>query len=278
MLDHLARGRIHWGIGYTGIPTDLELFGFDPKERADQPGGQKVRERAQEALDLVLALWSAEGNFAFKGKYFQVDAPELNPELGRGLYMKPFQHPHPPIGIAGFTPTSGSLRIAGERGWIPMSNPVSLAHQLGQQWAVVEEGAASVGRKAHRSQWRIARDIYVGETPELAREEARAVLGKAYVDHLYPSRKDAGVLSLMKMDPAMPDEAVDVDYMMENIWIVGDPQECADKLRRLYQELGRFGTLLSVTWDSEDPSWYLRSMQILAEEVRPRLADLNGEE
>ena len=45
----------------------------------------------------------------------------------------------------------------------------------------------------------------------------------------------------------MPDEALDVDYMMENVWIVGDPQECADQIRALYEEVGR---RLATCWPS----------------------------
>ena len=35
--------------------------------------------------------------------------------------MRPFQRPHPPIGVAGIGPKSDMLTLAGERGWIPMS-------------------------------------------------------------------------------------------------------------------------------------------------------------
>ena len=28
-LDHMARGRLHWGVGSGGFPGDFEVFGFD---------------------------------------------------------------------------------------------------------------------------------------------------------------------------------------------------------------------------------------------------------
>ena len=28
MLDHMARGRIYWGIGFWSLPTDLQLHGI----------------------------------------------------------------------------------------------------------------------------------------------------------------------------------------------------------------------------------------------------------
>ena len=68
----------------------------------------------------------------------------------------------------------------------------------------------------------------------------------------------------------MPDEAVDVDYMMENIWIVGDPQECADRIRSLYEQTGGFGHLLAITQDPDDPDWEHECLQLLMEEVGPQ--------
>ena len=117
MLDHLARGRFYWGIGGGAIPTDLTLFGLDPSRPAE------VRARSAEALDVILKLWASAGQFSYHGKFFHVTAPDMDPVKERGFYMKPYQKPHPPIGVAATSLGSGSIRLAGERGWIPMSSP-----------------------------------------------------------------------------------------------------------------------------------------------------------
>jgi alkanesulfonate monooxygenase SsuD/methylene tetrahydromethanopterin reductase-like flavin-dependent oxidoreductase (luciferase family) len=192
----------------------------------------------------------------------------------RGYYMKPYQQPHPPIAVAASTPTSGSIRMAGERGWIPMTSSLLSRPYLKGHWELVAEGAASAGREADRSQWRIARDIFVAPTPRLARERARAVLGRNYIQHQLPNRAGSIQIQSTKIDPGMPDEAVDVDYLMENVWIVGDPQECADKIRQLYEECGGFGMLLSITADSDEASWDHESLRLLIDAVGPRVADL----
>ena len=108
MLDHLARGRFQWGVGFGGIPTDMMLMGLDPSEG---------RARAAEALDVVLGLWDSDGNFSYQGKFFKIDAPPLDPITERGLYMKPLQSPYPPIAVAASTSMSDSLKLAGARGW-----------------------------------------------------------------------------------------------------------------------------------------------------------------
>jgi alkanesulfonate monooxygenase SsuD/methylene tetrahydromethanopterin reductase-like flavin-dependent oxidoreductase (luciferase family) len=141
-------------------------------------------------------------------------------------------------------------------------------------WELVAEGAASAGRQADRSQWRIARDVFVAPTLSLARERARAVLGRNFVQHQLPNRAGSVQMKSTKLDPDMPDEAVDVDYLMEHVWIVGDPQECADKIRQLYEACGGFGTLLSITADSDEASWDHDSLRLLIEAVGPRVADL----
>lgn len=268
MLDHLARGRLYWGIGAGAIPTDQRLFGLDPAHR------EAVRGRAAEALEVILKLWAADGTFAYHGTYFHIEVPAFDAVTERGLYMKPYQQPHPPIGVASTTIGSDSMRLAGERGWFPMTSSGLAAPHLQSHWHMVEAGAASAGRVADRTQWRIARDIVVADTSEQARERALAVLGRNYVRHQYANRVGTSLMQATKIDLELPDEAIDVDYLMQHLWIVGDPQQCADQIRQLYEAAGGFGTLLAITQDSDDPAWDHRSLQLLIEEVGPRLADL----
>ena len=65
-----------------------------------------------------------------------------------------------------------------------------------------------------------------------------------------------------------------MDYMIENVSIVGDPQECADKIRRTYEEVDGFGHLLAITQDPDDHSLMQRSIRLLMEEVAPMVEDL----
>lgn len=272
MLDHMARGRFQWGIGSGGIPTDLALFGINAS------GPNNVRERSAEVLDVVLKLWASDGGFSYRGKFFDIDAPTLDPATARGLYMKPYQRPHPPIAVAASTPQSASMAMAGERGWLPMTSSLLSKRFLRRHWDLVVGGAAAAGREADRSAWRVARDIFVGPTARVARERARATLGRNYEEHQYPSRVGTAQIDCTKLDPAMADDEVTVDYLMDNVWLVGDPAECAEKIRDLYADCGGFGTLLSITADSDDPEWDHESLTLLKEEVGPRVADLHGGE
>src|SRR5207245_2082298 len=165
--------------GGGGIPSSLSVFGLYPST---------VRARSAGVLDVVLKLWASDGRFTYRGKFFDIDTPVLDPVKGRGYYMKPYQEPHPPIAVAASTPDSSSMRMAGERGWIPMSSSLLSRSHLAAHWRLVETGAAGAGRQADRSQWRIARDVLVAPTSALARERARPVPGRNHVQPQYPHR------------------------------------------------------------------------------------------
>ena len=48
----------------------------------------------------------------------------------------------------------------------------------------------------------------------------------------------------------------------------------ADKLRKLYQDVGGFGVLLAMGHEWQPRERWLNSMTLLATEVMPKLADL----
>src|SRR5256885_16746883 len=153
-LDQMARGRFYWGVGSGGFPGDFELFGVDPKS-----GEQRGITRA--ILDLILELWNDPKPGLYESKHWRFRIPEPQDDIGLSLHLRPYQRPHPPIGVAGVSAKSGALVLAGERGYIPMSINFVPPRILRSHWASVEDGAARTGRVAHRSSWRIARGVYV---------------------------------------------------------------------------------------------------------------------
>jgi len=61
---------------------------------------------------------------------------------------------------------------------------------------------------------------------------------------------------------------------------VGSPETVARRVRELYEYVGGFGVLLMLCydWEGENGPRWKRSMELLAHEVMPRLADLSGAE
>src|SRR5881396_3160493 len=265
-LDQMARGRFNWGIGSGGFPGDFELFGVDPKS-----GEQRGITRA--ILDLILELWNDPKPGLYESKYWRFRIPEPQADIGLHLHLRPYQRPHPPIGVAGVSAKSETLILAGERGYIPMSINFVPPRILRSHWASVEEGAARVGRVADRTSWRIARDVYVADTNARARREAlEGPLARDYRDYFLRLLGKMRGLEILKVDPAMPDADVTLSYLLDNIWIVGDPDTVAARLTALGEEVGGFGTLLVIAHEWRPRAAWERSMVLLQEQVLPRVA------
>ena len=175
--------------------------------------------------------------------------------------------------MAGVSAKSETLVLAGERGYIPMSINFVPPRILRTHWDAVAAGAQRVGRVADRSSWRIARDVYVADTNAEARREALAgPLARDYRDYFLRLLAKIRGLEMIKVDPAMPDSDVTLPYLLDNIWIVGDPDTVAAKLAKLRDEVGGFGALLVIAHEWRPQAAWERSMVLLREQVLPRLA------
>jgi alkanesulfonate monooxygenase SsuD/methylene tetrahydromethanopterin reductase-like flavin-dependent oxidoreductase (luciferase family) len=69
----------------------------------------------------------------------------------------------------------------------------------------------------------------------------------------------------------MPDEAVDAEYIIDNIAVVGGVDTVTRKLQELYDLTGGFGTVLMIGHDWDDKPKMRRSMELMATEVIPQL-------
>ena len=269
MLDHMAKGRFMFGIGSGGTPSDAEMLRIDPDAGAQ-------RDRMMESIDLILSIWE-NGPQDFDGQFYSTRKPQDRPEMEVAFHLRPYQQPHPPIAVAGASVRSSTLEMAGERGWIPLSASLVHASQLGANWESISAGAARGARTPSRTDWRIAKQVYVAETTEQARKEAmQGALARDFSDYWMKliGNSPRGV-GTFKYDPDIPDEDVTPDYMLDNYWIVGDPDHCVEKIREMYDVSGGFGTLLVQTddWGNGNAQFY-RSMELLATEVLPAIEDL----
>jgi alkanesulfonate monooxygenase SsuD/methylene tetrahydromethanopterin reductase-like flavin-dependent oxidoreductase (luciferase family) len=266
-LDHLAQGRFMFGIGASGLPSDWALFNVDGN------AGQH-REMTREALDIILKLWESDEPFQYQGKFWTVNYPE--PLYGfLKFHIKPFQQPHPPIGVASVSVRSPTLVVAGERGFIPLSLGLNAAY-IASHWEAVEEGAQKSGKRPSRQDWRIVRDVYVADTDAQAQDEAlNGMLGRVWGEYLLPLFSAFQLQSVFKHDPNVPDSEVTPAYLMEHLWLVGSPDTVAHKITQLYDAAGGFGTLLMLVYDHmQQQAGWETSTRLLATEVLPKVAHL----
>ncbi len=269
VLDHLAKGRFYWGIGSGTFIGDFQAFGIDPRT------GEQ-RDLTSDSLDFTLNLWNNPKPGFYGNNRWKFRIPEPQDEVGLGVHISPYQRPHPPIAVAGITERSETLRIAGEREWIPMSINFIPKDVLRTHWASVEEGAQKSGKKSDRSKWRIARDVYVAETTEDARREVKeGTLARDFTDYFFKLvPRIRGNLNIFKVDKSMPDSDVTPDYMIDNLWLVGSPDDVVEKIKELYERVGGFGVLLVMGHEWKPKDKWVRCMKLLVEEIMPRLRDL----
>ena len=262
-MDHLAQGRYMLGIGASGLPSDWQLFAVDGTKGEN-------RDMTREALDIMLKVWESDGGLEYNGKYWNVNVPA--PMLGTlKHHLKPLQKPHPPIGIAGFSPGSDTLKLAGERGFIPLSLNLSPSY-IASHWDAVLEGARRSGRTPDRSEWRVVREVFVAETDDEAYQGCvHSMMGRMMREYLLPLFNDFQFTKYLKHDPSVADADVTPEYLVNHGWLVGSVKTVTRKLDEMYEEVGGFGTLLLFAFDyADDPDPWFKSMRLLAEEVLPR--------
>jgi alkanesulfonate monooxygenase SsuD/methylene tetrahydromethanopterin reductase-like flavin-dependent oxidoreductase (luciferase family) len=180
--------------------------------------------------------------------------------------------PCPDLFIAQALAMTRTMKLGTGVSCIPMSINIVPPRILTSHWEVVESSAKAVGRTADRGAWRIARDVYIAETTDLARREVlEGTLARDWQQYFLPLLRKMGMLALTKVDPEMPDDRVTLEYLLDNIWIVGDPDLVTDKLQKLKREVGGFGGLLVIghEWQPREP--WLHSMTILHDRVLPHL-------
>jgi alkanesulfonate monooxygenase SsuD/methylene tetrahydromethanopterin reductase-like flavin-dependent oxidoreductase (luciferase family) len=225
---------------------------------------------AFEALDVMTSLWT-QGPTNFEGEFWSTCKPETTFDT-LGFHLRPFQYPYPPVAIAGLTPGSENHRLAGEKGYIPVSLSISPDVTVtAKHWDAVVEGAARSGRTPNRDDWRIIRDVYVAPTDQEARDLAiNGIMGRCWREFLLPLYLRLGLGNLLKLDPTMPDDAVDLDYLADHLWFIGSPSTVTERIRQLQEETGGFGRLLVVSYDGTDErELWERSLRLLMEEVLP---------
>jgi alkanesulfonate monooxygenase SsuD/methylene tetrahydromethanopterin reductase-like flavin-dependent oxidoreductase (luciferase family) len=264
-LDHISRGRCYIGIGSGSIPTDFGLFDID------FIAGEN-RAMTEESLEIMRRLWTSTEPFEFAGKYWTVRRPADDGDLYR-MHIWPYTKPYPQIAIAGFSPSSPTLELAGRNGFIPLSLSFGNTY-LASHWRAVEKGVAAVGRKADRGIWRVGRDVYVADTDREAWNKVlNGTIGDQYRNFWLPVLKRIGMLATCKHDPNVADSDVTVEYMMEHNMCIGSPETVERKIRRIEEFSGGFGCLLMISYDHlDDMQGWRESTSRLAQEIMPKFA------
>jgi alkanesulfonate monooxygenase SsuD/methylene tetrahydromethanopterin reductase-like flavin-dependent oxidoreductase (luciferase family) len=262
-LDHLSKGRLNLCFGPGSVTADQELYGVEPKNAAAM---------VDEALDMILKLWATDPPYEIEGKFWQIRLKKtVDEETGIGYVPKPFQQPHPPIAIPAMSRNSPSMQMAGRRGYRPYGHCLITSNVLAEHWKTYADAARQAGREPQRSDWKIARSIFLADSTPEARQKARTnSLGQCYeyIGRLF----DKGLgRKMYKRDLAMSDADCNMDYLMGEQIIAGSVDEVLRRLLLMIEETGPFGTLVLMGYDWDDKKAWLHSMELFARELMPAL-------
>ncbi|MGB1526531.1 MAG: LLM class flavin-dependent oxidoreductase, partial [Miltoncostaeaceae bacterium] len=199
LLDHLTRGRVNFGVGPGGHLSDAAMLGIPPAE---------IRDRMEHALEVILRLMTTSEPVTAAGPGW-----ELHDAV---LQLRPYQRPHPPLGIPSLESPFG-MALAGRVGAAPLSLFFGAA-DLAAQWDITEEAAARGGRTASRGDWRVVVPVHLAETREQAVKEVRAGGGEWMFEY---------VQALTGRPAPVPGpKDIAVDQMVEaGSWVVGTPDD-----------------------------------------------------
>jgi alkanesulfonate monooxygenase SsuD/methylene tetrahydromethanopterin reductase-like flavin-dependent oxidoreductase (luciferase family) len=263
MLDHILQGRFIMGISPGGLMSDAEVFGNYKKDR---------NEIFLEGINMVLEIWRRDGPYDLSGKYFQVTtAQTMIPDIGQGTILKPFQQPHPPIVVTAVAPHSRGVTEAAKRGWMPISANFLLPEWVASHWPKYVDGRKAVGATPDAADWRVAKSIFVADDDQVAKRYGHGPDGPYhfYFKQLLRKLVWGGRSNLFKLDQTAPDPTV--DEITQQLVIAGSVSSVVDQILAFREKVGDFGTLYYPCHDWVDPALGKRSMQLMAEEVMPRV-------
>jgi alkanesulfonate monooxygenase SsuD/methylene tetrahydromethanopterin reductase-like flavin-dependent oxidoreductase (luciferase family) len=268
MFDHLAQGRFIMGVSAGALTSDAEAIGLLDEDR------NKI---FAEAIEVILAIWEREPpyNIDFPDNRFKVAINRTaTHDLGIGIMGKPFQKPRPEIVGTVVAPFSPGVVLMGKRDFHPLSANFLLANHLKSHWTNYAKGRAEAGAKADVADWRVARTIFVADDDKTAlrygREDANSPY-RFYFEQMEAKMRRGNRLYVFKSYKEQPDDEITHDFVMDHCVIHGSVNKVVDAILAMREQTGDFGELVYAGMDWVDPALAKRSMQLLAEQVMPRV-------
>ncbi len=268
MFDHLSEGRFVFGVSPGALTSDAEALGILEQDR---------NKMFAESIDVILAIWEGQPpyNIDFPDNRFKVSTNRTQAlEIGVGYLGKPYQQPRPEIVGTVVAPFSPGVVLMGKRDFHPLSANFLLSKHLKSHWENYCKGKAEVGAEPKVADWRVARNIFVADDDKTAARYGRTDPNSPYQFYwsqmLYKMKRGKR-LYVFKSHKDQPDEEITQDYVMDNCVIHGSVNKVVDGILALREEIGDFGELVYAGMDWVDPTLAKRSMQLLAEEVMPRV-------
>jgi alkanesulfonate monooxygenase SsuD/methylene tetrahydromethanopterin reductase-like flavin-dependent oxidoreductase (luciferase family) len=268
MFDHMSEGRFIFGVSPGALTSDAEALGILEQDR---------NKMFAEAIDVILAIWEGEApyNIDLPDNRYKVSTQRTQAlQIGVGYMGKPYQKPRPEIVGTVVAPFSPGVVLMGKRDFHPLSANFLLSKHLKSHWEHYCKGKVEVGAEPNVADWRVARALFVADDDKIAERYGRTDANSPYLfyyDQMLAKMKRGKRLYVFKSHKDQADEEITQDHVMDNCVIHGSVNKVVDAILALREEIGDFGELVYAGMDWVDPALAKRSMQLMAEQVMPRV-------
>jgi alkanesulfonate monooxygenase SsuD/methylene tetrahydromethanopterin reductase-like flavin-dependent oxidoreductase (luciferase family) len=268
MLDHLAEGRFILGVSPGALTSDAEALGILDQDR---------NKMFAEAIDVILEIWRRDPPYDIDlpdNRYKVSTSRTMALHLGVGYLTKPYQKPHPEIVGTVLAPFSQGVIAMGQRDFHPLSANFLMPEWLPSHWENYAKGKAMAGQVARPQDWRVARTIFVADDEATARSYGGDDHNSPYAFYyrqILAKLTRSKRLFVMKEDKDQPDEAVTHEHVMNKLVIRGTVNSVVDQILALHEKIGDFGEIVYAGMDWVDPALAKRSMELMANDVMPRV-------
>jgi alkanesulfonate monooxygenase SsuD/methylene tetrahydromethanopterin reductase-like flavin-dependent oxidoreductase (luciferase family) len=241
-MDVICEGRFICGVGLGYRDAEYEAFGVRREERVA---------RFVEGLQVIKRLWT-EAEVTHHGRFFHL--------TNARMLLKPVQTPHPPIWFAANNDAAVERSARMADAWV--INPHAKLSVLEHQMALYRKTLQEAGRP-FPSELPMIKELYVAPDRRTAIQECRPFLEAKYKAY-----------AVWGQDKALPqDDRFDLGFeeLVQDRFVIGDPDDCVRELRRYIDALGVNCFIFRIQWPGMAQATVLRTIKLLAERVMPGL-------
>ncbi|RQW40042.1 LLM class flavin-dependent oxidoreductase [Novosphingobium sp.] len=270
-LSQILEGRYFMGIGAGAYPLASYIHGIKNAETTF------LNEMVRESLFIMEKIWKREP-FFYEGKFWSAGFPEEEPaeteedEQHLLANYAPYGGGFPEFAVTGFSANSPSMKLAGERNFKPVSIYSGL-DALKRHWEIYSEANIKAGFTPDRQRHAVSQTVFCAETDaEAKRLVMEGPIGYCFNRYLIPIWRRFGMIDGFARDFGVDALDVDLEFLTDNVFVVGSPDTIVEKLSALFEKTGGWGTLQVEAHDYyDDPSAWFTSLELLSKEVAPRV-------
>jgi alkanesulfonate monooxygenase SsuD/methylene tetrahydromethanopterin reductase-like flavin-dependent oxidoreductase (luciferase family) len=242
-VDVMSGGKVIFGVALGYREVEFLAFGTTQKERVS---------RFEENLEAIKRLWTGEP-VDMVGSHFTL--------RGAAIATRPVQKPHPPVWIG--ANADPAIRRAARLGDCWYVNPHNRIDTIVRQVDVYRRELDRCG-KPFPGEFPARREVFVARSRAEAIRRCAPFLGAKYAAYAQWGQGDA-------MPEGDRDLTADFEDLTRDRFLLGSPDEVADGMLALHRATGINHLIMSMQWPGMPQSMALEQLQMVAEEVFPKV-------